>query len=87
MTVSDVLANTVASSGDQIALRVQRVGRWVEWTWNEYYGESCKFAKGCIAAGSTAPHTVSAFSGRPRTDHALTVCCFMHLQGCSHMMW
>ena len=51
ITVCDALRNTVANVGDSIALRVQRDGRWLEWTWNEYYAESCKFGKACMAAG------------------------------------
>jgi acyl-CoA synthetase (AMP-forming)/AMP-acid ligase II len=53
-TVGETLANTVATCGDNVALRVQRDGRWLEWTWSEYYAESMKFGKASIAAGSPA---------------------------------
>jgi hypothetical protein len=76
ITVCDALRNTVANSGDSIALRVQRDGRWLEWTWNEYYSESCKFAKSCMAAGLqkhevAAPLGVESCAATPKPAHII----------------
>lgn len=30
---------------------MKRGGKWVSWTWKQYYADCCRFAKACIAAG------------------------------------
>lgn len=62
VTVVDVLARTVSTVGDNVALRVQRSGHWAEWTWGEYSAECHRFAKASIAAG-LQPHEVVTIIG------------------------
>lgn len=50
-TVPQMFQNTVNNYPDKVALRVEREGKWVEWTYTQYYNECRAFAKALIANG------------------------------------
>jgi long-chain-fatty-acid--CoA ligase ACSBG len=45
LTVPQFFLNQVKVSGDRNALHVERGGKALTWTWNQYYRESLNFAK------------------------------------------
>jgi long-chain-fatty-acid--CoA ligase ACSBG len=45
LTVPQFFLNQVKTSGDRNALHVERGGKALSWTWNQYYRESLNFAK------------------------------------------
>ncbi|MGY1725971.1 AMP-dependent synthetase/ligase [Geodermatophilus sp. SYSU D01062] len=49
--LTDMLAENVAEHGDEVGLRRQRDGRWVDVTWREFGEQVAGVAKGLIAAG------------------------------------
>lgn len=50
-TVLEMFDERVAASGDAVALRMRRDGRWVSLTWNEWYAAVDRFARAFIALG------------------------------------
>lgn len=50
-TVIEMLQNCVKENGKTVAMRVERNGKWVEWTYQSYYNDVLKFAKSLIALG------------------------------------
>ncbi|MGY1778176.1 AMP-dependent synthetase/ligase [Geodermatophilus sp. SYSU D00804] len=49
--LTDMLAENVAEHGDEVGLRRQRDGRWVDVTWREFGEQVAGVAKGLVAAG------------------------------------
>ncbi|SFT77114.1 long-chain acyl-CoA synthetase [Geodermatophilus amargosae] len=49
--LTDMLAENVAEHGDEVGLRIQRDGRWVDVTWREFGEQVAGVAKGLVAAG------------------------------------
>lgn len=45
ITVPQFFINQVKNSGERNALHVERGGKALTWTWNQYYRESLNFAK------------------------------------------
>lgn len=50
-TVLEMFDERVAASGDAVALRTRREGRWTSLTWNEWYTAVDRFARSLIALG------------------------------------
>lgn len=51
ITVLDVMFNVVETYPERAALRVERNGRWKEWTYRKYYSDCRKFAKSLVKIG------------------------------------
>ncbi|MGY1712762.1 AMP-dependent synthetase/ligase [Geodermatophilus sp. SYSU D00758] len=68
--VPDLLAANVADHGDEVGLRVQRDGRWVDVTWREFGDQVAGVAKGLIASGVEAGDRVGL---QARTRYEWTV--------------
>ncbi|MGY1747390.1 AMP-dependent synthetase/ligase [Blastococcus sp. SYSU D00695] len=66
----DMLAENVAEHGDEVGLRVQRSGRWVDVTWREFGEQVRGVAKGLVAAGVQAGDRVAL---QARTRYEWTV--------------
>jgi len=62
VTCVQAFKRAVQQSGSKTALRVNRGGKWVEWTWSQYYADSFSFGKGAIAAG-LEPHNCVSIIG------------------------
>ena len=62
VTCVQAFKRAVQQSGSKAALRVNRGGKWVEWTWSQYYADSFSFGKGAIAAG-LEPHNCVSIIG------------------------
>lgn len=54
-TVPKVFKMAAANFPDAPALMVERNGAWLQWSWCQYYNESCAMAKSLLALGF-APH-------------------------------
>jgi long-chain-fatty-acid--CoA ligase ACSBG len=74
LTLSDVFKRTTAKQGDKPAFYIERQGKVLSWTWNQYYKESEAFAKsmhavgvqerkGVNIVGHNSPEWVIAFMG------------------------
>ncbi len=65
LTVFDVFKRTVSKYGPCIALRVQRAGegKWIEYTWEDYYRETIRFAKSLLHIGFRRFSTVNIIGG------------------------
>lgn len=74
MTLSDVFKRTTTKQGDKPAFYIERQGKVLSWTWNQYYKESEAFAKsmhvmgiqerkGVNIMGHNSPEWVIAFMG------------------------
>eukprot|EP00019_Armaparvus_languidus_P008267 CAMPEP_0168591482 /NCGR_PEP_ID=MMETSP0420-20121227/7163_1 /TAXON_ID=498008 /ORGANISM="Pessonella sp." /LENGTH=712 /DNA_ID=CAMNT_0008627287 /DNA_START=55 /DNA_END=2193 /DNA_ORIENTATION=+ len=50
-TVMQQFALAVKKNGDSVALRVERDGKWIEWTWKEYFSEVEKVGRALIHLG------------------------------------
>ena len=50
-TILEMFEERVASSGDAVALRVRREGRWESWTWNEWFDAVDRYARGLVGMG------------------------------------
>lgn len=50
-TVLEMFDERVAASGDAVALRMRREGRWTSLTWNEWYTAVDRFARSLLALG------------------------------------
>lgn len=50
-TVLEMFDERVATSGDAVALRMRREGRWASLTWNEWYTAVDRFARSLLALG------------------------------------
>ena len=46
-TVSNLFINQVKASGPRPTLFIERNGKKIHWTWNQYYLDCMKFAKAC----------------------------------------
>ena len=57
-TVNEVLKKVVKAYPHKPALRVKRGGRWVTWTWREYYNDIAAVAKSMIRVGLEPFHGV-----------------------------
>ena len=44
-TIPMTLMRTAITRGENDAIFVQRNGKTIQWTWNEYYADIMKFAK------------------------------------------
>ena len=75
-TMCKLFQNAVEVSGSRPAMLVERGGKYIQWTWNEYYKDSVKFAKalaslnitsrsGVCILGFNAPEWAIAFMGSP----------------------
>lgn len=74
VTIPQLFFNQVKQSGPRNAIFVERNGKPVTWTWNQYYTESMSFAKAChklqvkersavAIMGFNSPEWVFAFMG------------------------
>ena len=51
MTVIELFENTVKNNAEKESLFIERGGKWVSWTWDQYINESRNFAKALISIG------------------------------------
>lgn len=58
-TVIEMVQNAVKQHGKIPAMRVERQGKWQEWTYEQYYADIIKFAKSLIAVGFQRHEAVS----------------------------
>jgi long-chain-fatty-acid--CoA ligase ACSBG len=47
ITISQMFLNQVKASGPRNSLFVERAGKILTWTWDQYQADSMKFAKAC----------------------------------------
>lgn len=58
-TLIEAFHNAVSKIPDSPALRVKRAGKWRIWNYQQFYDDSCNFAKGLIALGLTPYSSVN----------------------------
>jgi long-chain-fatty-acid--CoA ligase ACSBG len=74
VTIMDLFDKACREKSSNEVLFIERGGKWVSWTWTQYYQESINFAKGLIAMnipsfktvnilGSNAPEWLFSFIG------------------------
>ena len=74
VTIMDLFDKACREKSSSEVLFIERGGKWVSWTWTQYYQESINFAKGLIAMnipsfktvnilGSNAPEWLFSFIG------------------------
>jgi len=51
ITVVEQFQECVAKYGSFTALRVERDGKWIEWTYDQYYHDCCRFGKSLLKLG------------------------------------
>lgn len=51
ITVIQAFQERVKKHPNALALAVKREGKWIKWTWRQYYNDCCTFAKALIANG------------------------------------
>lgn len=51
ITVMEMFEQTVNEAKDEDALFVERDGKWISWTWNQFHKETIYFAKALINLG------------------------------------
>ncbi len=74
VTIMDMFDKACREKSSNEVLFIERGGKWISWTWTQYYQESINFAKGLIAMnipsfktvnilGSNAPEWLFSFIG------------------------
>jgi long-chain-fatty-acid--CoA ligase ACSBG len=58
LTIFDMFHRTLAINGDNIALSVKRAGKWIKWTYSQYYQSCINVAKAFIKLGLEQYHGV-----------------------------
>lgn len=58
-TVIEMMENAVKAQGKTAAMKVERDGKWQEWTYEQYYADVKKFAKSLLALGFQRHEAVS----------------------------
>eukprot|EP00472_Partenskyella_glossopodia_P014251 CAMPEP_0197541606 /NCGR_PEP_ID=MMETSP1318-20131121/67221_1 /TAXON_ID=552666 /ORGANISM="Partenskyella glossopodia, Strain RCC365" /LENGTH=677 /DNA_ID=CAMNT_0043100799 /DNA_START=68 /DNA_END=2101 /DNA_ORIENTATION=+ len=53
ITVVEQFQECVAKHGSTTAMRVEREGKWIEWTYEQYFDDCCRVAKSLIKLGLT----------------------------------
>ena len=59
MTIMEMFDKVCRERSSKEVLFIERGGKWVSWTWTQYYQESINFAKGLIAMNIPAFKTVN----------------------------
>jgi long-chain-fatty-acid--CoA ligase ACSBG len=58
-TMFDIFEKTVRENANKPSLHIERGGKWVSWTWQQFYNETIAFAKALIVAGVHTYKTVN----------------------------